>query len=100
MVTRLTGQLLVNGRYSPSGRLEAEIEGLGQCGQPLAQAERLLQQRLLMAGVQTLRVGPSGNGCIVRQQVRRDRGSAARGVDEIKPDRVTQQDELGLSDDG
>jgi hypothetical protein len=53
-----------------------------------------------MAGVQTLRVGPSGNGCIVRQQVRRDRGSAARGVDEIKPDGVTQQGELGLSGDG
>ena len=43
MVTRLTGQLLVNGRNSPSRRLEAKIEGVGQCGQPLAQAERFLQ---------------------------------------------------------
>jgi hypothetical protein len=100
MVTRLTGQLLVDGCNSASGRLEAEIEGLGQCSKTLAEAQRFLQQRLLMAGVQTLRAGPSGNGCIVRQQVRRDRGSAARGVDEIKPDGVTQQGELGLSGDG
>ncbi len=100
MVSRLTGQLLVDRRNRPAGRLEAEIEGLGKGGQLLAQTERLFQPRLLMARVQTLRVGPARNGCVIRQQVRRGRRSAARGVDEIEPDRVTQQGELGWGGDG
>ena len=64
------------------------------------QAKRLGQQGRLMAGMQILHVGPTRHGGIVRQQIRRSRGSASCRVDEIEPDRVTQQGELGLGDDG
>ena len=99
MVARLPGELLVDGRDGRSGGLQAKIECLGQCGQPLAKAQRFRQERRLMAGVQTLHLRPARNGRIVRQQIRRGRGSASRRVDEIEPDRVTQQGELGLGDD-
>ena len=99
MLARLPGELLVDGSNGSSRGLQAEIECLGQGGQPLAQAKRLRQQRRLMVGMQTLHVGPARNGCIVRQQIRRRRGAASRRVDEIEPDRVTQQGELGWGGD-
>ena len=52
-----------------------------------------------MAGMQTLHVGPARNGRIVRKEIRRSRGSASRRVDEIEPNRVTQQSKPGLGDD-
>ncbi len=99
MVARLPGELLVDGRNGRSGRLQAQVECLGQCRQPLAKAKRFRQKERLMAGVQTLHLRPTRNGGIVRQQIRRGRGSASRRVHEIEPDRVTQQGELGLGDD-
>jgi hypothetical protein len=100
MVAGLPGELLIDGRNGRSGGLQAKVECLGQCGQPLAKPKRFRQKRRLMAGVQTLHLRPTRNGRIVRQQIRRDQRSASRRIDEIEPDRVTQQGELGLGDDG
>ena len=51
-----------------------------------------------MGRTQTLHVGPARNGRIVRKEIRRRR-STSRRVDEIEPNRVTQQGELGWGDD-
>ena len=67
MVSRLPGELLVDGSNGPSRWLQAEIECFGQRGQPLAQAKRLGQQGRLMPGMQILHVGPARYGGIVRQ---------------------------------
>jgi hypothetical protein len=99
MLPRFPGELLDDGGNGPSRGLQAEIKGFGQGRQPLAQAKRFAQQGRLMAGMQILHAGPARHGGIVRQQIRRGRGSASCRVDEIEPDRVTQQGELGVGDD-
>jgi len=79
--------------------LQSEIQRFSQGSEPLAQGKDLFQPGSLGAGVQSLSLSPAQNRGIIRQQVGWCQGTAARRVDEIQPDRVTQKGELRLGYD-
>jgi len=88
------GQLLVDRRYRAGGRLHALVKRLSQCGQPLPQLQRLLQQRSVAVTVEPLRQGPFQHRGIVGQEIGRRCRAAFGRVDEIQPDGVAQQGEV------
>jgi hypothetical protein len=97
---RLACELRIDSGNCTCGRLQSGIESLGQCRQPISEAQDLLQLGQVMARVQTLGFGPSHEGSMIGQEIRRGRSAPPSRVYEVQPDRITQQGELTLRDDG
>src|SRR4051812_41645194 len=96
MMSSADRKMLINGCDRGSWRLKSGVKRLGQGYEPFTKANRHANRRRTPVQLESLGRCPAEKGRIVSQKIRGGDGAATGGVDEIEPERIAQQSELGV----